>query len=658
MWWQQHLNQEQIGPVTSQDQAILVFAGPGSGKTRVLIYRIAHLLRDCDVAPRQIVALTFTNKAAAEMQHRMRSLLEDDPQSLMIGTFHSVCVRWLRKHGERIGVPSSFTIWDEDDQRRAVAHLVKDLGLDPAQYPSSGIIESISLAKSMRVTPSQMAQEDNEWRVQVASVYMAYQRMLKASCALDFDEILSATMRLWKEHPATLAAFRSHYQHILVDEFQDTNLLQVHMLLTLAGRQNHLFAVGDSDQSIYGWRGAASNNVQLLQKYYPALQIFELNTNYRSTQSILNLAQTIIDGSTQRLRPRQLRSAIAEFGNAPIIMDCIHPQHEAQWIAGRILGHLKHQFKPEDVAILYRTNAQSRAIEQALIDGAIPYRIIGGTRFYDRREIKDLLAYVKLLINPKDTTSLLRVINVPTRGIGGATIAALADIAKQGDITITEAIAKTGECVWGVEPVLQRKAMQAVGHWMDLQQRLQQLVGTVSAADILRAICDQIGYKAFLLRKRRGESEAATDLATTTTENATEKDADSGDGLDRWNNVEECIAYAETFSSLPLQEQLPKMLESISLLAAEARQDGSGAVRCMSLHQAKGMEFPIVFISGVVEGTLPHTRNRNVDLEEERRLLYVGVTRAAQYLYLVWYASSRDYSGQSRDHVISRFLST
>lgn len=653
-WWRSDVNEEQLRAITAPDTPILVMAGPGSGKTRVLIHRMGLLVCERHTDPRHIVALTFTNKAAGELHKRLQGSLDsDNAKKLMAGTFHSVCARWLRKHGSRIGIPAHFSIWDTDDQKRAVAHIVRDLDLDRKQYPAADILQCISLAKANRISPAAMARTDQEWTTKVAQVYMMYQELLHRSEALDFDEILSATMRLWEHRAEVLASFRSQYQHVLVDEFQDTNALQCDLLLKLTGPDNAIFAVGDSDQSIYGWRGASSDNILKLHKRYPHLAVFDLTSNYRSTQLILDLAQQVIDGSQDRYRPRVLRSAAMIPGMRPVLVACTTPTHEAFWAARSIAQHIRDGADPTRIAVLYRTNAQSRAIEAAMIEHEVPYTIIGGTRFYDRREIKDLLAYVRLISNPQDTPCLLRVINVPPRGIGAQTVAHLVDLAKANNQTIADAIRAIADTIWGPPSILRDRSLKAVLQWVDLQQDLAAIAAGCSVGDLLRTICKRIGYKAYLMKSARADSDVIVPDA-----NALTEDLDVGDGVDRWNNVEECIAYADTFASYPVEQQMPKFLEAVALLASEARQDHNGAVRCMSLHRAKGMEFQIVYLCGVVEGVLPLVRSSSTleEREEERRLLYVGITRAELQLYVLWYLTSIDYKRKTHEHEPSSLL--
>ncbi|HHS97942.1 MAG TPA: DNA helicase UvrD [Chloroflexi bacterium] len=622
------LNPQQRAAVAASDGPVLVLAGPGSGKTRVLTHRVAWLVLERGVPPHRIVAVTFTNKAAREMRHRLQDLLGHGRTSVLtLGTFHALCARILRREGPTIDIPRDYVIFDADDQRAVVRQVLRDLNIDDKQYRPPAVHAAISRAKN-ELIPPEAYQPDSYFGEIVRRVYEQYQQRLRASNGLDFDDLLMETVRLFREHPEVLARYQERYLHILVDEFQDTNMAQYILLRQLAARHRNLFVVADEDQSIYRWRGADYRNIARLREDYPDLATYLLEQNYRSTQTILDVAQAVIrhnPGRTEkRLFTRRGR------GVKVVVHEAYDPEDEAQFVVDSIAELvLRGEARPGDCAVMYRTNAQSRALEDAFIHAGLPYRLVGATRFYARREIKDLIAFLRVVHNPADSASLSRVINVPPRGIGKRTVLALEEAARAQDAPLWWAVeaAATGAGESAIPITGRARAAVAAFHrmvrgWIEAREDL-------TVPQLMDRVIAETGYEPYL---RDGTEE----------------------GEDRWNNVQELRSVAAEYADLSLSD----FLADVALVSdVDNLTDDVDAPTLLTLHSAKGLEFPVVFITGLEDGLLPHSRSWEDPeaLAEERRLLYVGITRAKDRLYLT-YAFRRARYGAYEPNVPSRFL--
>jgi DNA helicase-2/ATP-dependent DNA helicase PcrA len=619
----QDLNPQQRAAVTVPVGPVLILAGPGSGKTRVLTHRLAYLIQAMQIPSQQIVALTFTNKAAREMETRALALLEhrdlpgDNPR---LGTFHAFFARILRIEADRMPVSRDFVIFDESDQLALVRQALVEINQDTKQIQPARVLASISRAKNELLEPESFP-NDTYFTEITRRVYERYQALLLANNAFDFDDLLLWPLKLFRQDAALLAAYQRRHPHLLVDEFQDTNTAQYALLTTLAGQQPDLFVVADPDQSIYRWRGADARNVQRLQRDYPGIETLLLEQNYRSTQNILDAAMAVID----RQPGRQRKRLFTERGSGePILLhEAYNEQDEAQFVVDTIsLLTLTGEADPADCAVMYRTNAQSRALEEAFFRAGLPYRLVGAQRFYGRREVKDLIAYLRLIHNPADQVSLERAINTPARGIGAKTVAALRSAAEAMAITPVQVLLQMadGEPLPDIPPRAHgplRSFGEMLRDWLELKESL-----TVDAL-IDRVLAD-VEYQAYL------------------------------DDEDRWANVLELRATAEEFSTVGLVE----FLQQVALVSdQDTLTEGQNAPTLLTLHAAKGLEFPVVFIVGCDEGELPHHRSLE-DAEamaEERRLFYVGLTRAQDRVILLR-AFRRRARGLSSIADPSRFL--
>jgi DNA helicase-2/ATP-dependent DNA helicase PcrA len=620
----EHLNPQQKDAVTCGDGPVLVVAGPGSGKTRVLSQRFAWLVLQAGIRPWQILAVTFTNKAAREMRTRVERLLagKDAGQAggsglrnLSLGTFHSLCARWLRRDGETVGLPRDYAIFDADDSERAVKQAIADLDIDPKQYPPPAVGAAISRAKNEMSAPGDSTPL-TPFEKNVQRVYAEYQKLLAASHAADFDDLLLLAVRLFRENPGILARYQDQYRHILVDEFQDTNEVQYTLVHLLAGKRRNLFAVGDADQSIYRWRGADYRNVRRFQKDYPDARTFLLEENYRSTQNILDAAMGVIRRNPGRVD----KNLFTRRGAGPVVTlhEAYDENDEARFVVETIAELTARQaeegrppVRPGDCAIMYRTNAQSRALEEEFLRANLPYKLVGAQRFYGRREVKDALAYLRLVYNPADAISLARVINTPTRGIGERAYAALLEAAARentqpGSFLLALSEPATAARRASLLPARAAPAFLAFGR---LLAAWRGEAGSLNVAKLLQRILKDVKYREFL-------------------------DNGSEEGAERWENVRELIAVANEFEEIPLE----RFLEEIALVSdQDTIPETQDATTLLTLHAAKGLEFPVVFLVGLDDGLLPH--NRSVEdpeaMAEERRLFYVGITRAMDRLYLV-----------------------
>ncbi|MEJ7900397.1 MAG: UvrD-helicase domain-containing protein [Thermomicrobiales bacterium] len=641
------LNPEQQRAVVTTDGPVLVVAGPGSGKTRVLTHRIAYLIEHVGASPDQILAVTFTNKAAGEMRARISRLVGDtSTNGLVMGTFHALGVRILRQNpgiaADRIGLLPNFLIYDGGDQIDLVKDALKTINLDPKQYAPRRMLSGISKAKGQMLTPDELANaaatHDDEI---VVRVFREYERELRQTNAVDFDDLLGLPLRLFDEDERLLARYQEQFRYILVDEYQDTNKVQYVLITALAGRWNNLFVVGDPDQSIYGWRQADITNILNFKDDFPDTTEIHLEVNYRSTRHIVQAADRVIRDNTQRI-DRKIRTENAE-GEPIALRELADQHHEAQFIVGEIRRLLNTGlFTADHVAIMYRTTAQSRVIEEAFRVTDIPYRIVGGVRFYERKEIKDVLAVLRLLHNPYDRLSFERIINnLPLgRGFGPKAQESAQEWASSKSVPMIDALIATVPTA-NVAAVDQpdfsgagRAAAERIGAALAI---LRERARTVSLAELFDDIVEKTGYRDAL--------------------KSTEDD------LDRWANLLELRADLERYESVDPVEALNAYLEQVSLIADvdSMKEDDTSQVTLITLHSAKGLEFPVVFISGIEEGLLPISRAIEAEafdttaLEEERRLFYVGVTRAEKLLYLT-YAANRMTYGRYQSGIPSRFL--
>jgi len=627
------LNPAQREAAETINGPVLILAGPGSGKTRVITHRIAYLIKVCGVNPRRIMAVTFTNKAAREMEERLHRLVSGSVKDLTLGTFHAICARILRKDGKAIGVNPRFVIYDEEDQISLIKRSTQEVGLDPKQYAPKAIKSAISAAKSHILTPEDYIQRSHSYFEEVAGrVYERYQQLLGESNALDFDDLLLKAVQLFRKSPEVLSRYQRRYRHIHVDEFQDTNLTQYELVKQLAGKYRNICVVGDPDQSIYSWRFADLRNILSFEKDYPEAKVILLEQNYRSTKKILETASYVISANQQR-KPKNLWTE-NEQGELTMVVETYTEQEEAQFVVNGVERLVDEgKVKLGDCAVMYRTNAQSRALEEAFVRYGIPYKLVAGTRFYERREIKDVIAYLRLIQNPYDSVSLLRVINVPGRGIGQQTLAKLSGWAKSQGISQYEALqllakSKDKEPQLPVSP----RIAKGLADFLNLMEGFVARSKKLNLVDLFDLVVKGSGYKDYILK--------------------------GVDGEERWDNIMELRTVAQQYRDLKPREGLAAFLEGVTLVSdVDGLDETVDAVTLITLHQAKGLEFPVVFIVGMEDGILPHFRSFDdpEQLEEERRLCYVGITRAKQRVFLVR-AFRRSLMGSSAVNKPSRFL--
>lgn len=621
------LNPEQVDAVISTEGPLLVLAGAGSGKTRVITRRIAYLIGRLDVKPWQILAVTFTNKAAEEMRRRVEALLERDGLSVWMGTFHATAARILRKHAPQLGFTNSFLIHDESDQLALIKECLRELDLSERTLHPKAIAFRIGRAKAELQGPAEYALSVTDYvEEQTARVYRLYQEKLRRSNAMDFDDLLMAASLLFEERSDILRLYQDFWRYILVDEYQDTNQAQYRLVRLLAQAHRNLCVVGDDDQSIYGFRGANLSNILDFERDYPGCTVIRLEQNYRSTQRILNAASHVIAHNRGR-KGKQLWTA-NEGGERIVLYQARDEEEEAAFIAEAIESlALREGRSFDDFAIFYRTNAQSRALEEACGRKFIPYVVVGGLRFYERKEVKDLLAYLRFILNPHDSVSLRRIINVPHRGIGEGTVEKLEGLAQAAGISLWEACGRAVE--EKLLPGRQRRSLERLYHLIE-RYRSQ---GFPSVPDLLLDLLKETGYIDSLIAQ--GTPEA----------------------LGRLENLKELVVAAQAFHERSEEKSLQAFLDGVALMAGiDEFREGRGAVALMTLHMAKGLEFPVVFISGMEEGLFPHAwaLTDDSELEEERRLFYVGMTRAKERLYLTA-ALKRQLRGQGFG-LPSRFL--
>jgi DNA helicase II / ATP-dependent DNA helicase PcrA len=622
------LNTQQQQAVMAGLGPILVMAGPGSGKTRVLTQRIAYLIGKMGVRPFNILAVTFTNKAAREMEKRVIDLLGENARGVTLGTFHATCARILRREAEHLPFNSNFVIFDETDQMGLVKRVIADLNVDEKQYRPLAILNSISNAKNELILPDEYPLQTYRDEV-VKRVYIGYQQMLLMNNALDFDDLLLYTAFLLDDNPSVRERYARRYEHVLVDEFQDTNLAQYVLLRKLSSFHNNIFAVGDADQSIYRWRGADYRNVLRFEQDHPDVQVILLEQNYRSTQQILDVAMAIIDPNPNRT-PKQLFTERSQ-GVKVIMHETYDDRQEAALIVDTIASLVsKKQINPGDVSVMYRTNAQSRLLEEAFLHAGLPYKLVGAQRFYGRREVKDIIAYMRLVHNPSDELSLVRVINVPPRGVGDKTLQLLRTQAQQINLSPGNLILQMGRDPVPFKSSFPHRALTILASFGVLLSNWIAMVAELHPLSVMDRIIDDTDYHTHI-------------------------DDGTDEGNERWENIMELRRLAAEYQD----RTLSNFLEDIALVSdQDTIETNANVPTLLTLHAAKGLEFPIVFIAGLNEGTLPHSRSFD-DLEamqEERRLLYVGITRAKDRLYLV-YAQNRNAFGYPDPVDPSRFLS-
>jgi DNA helicase-2/ATP-dependent DNA helicase PcrA len=622
------LNPAQQRAVTTTEGPVLVLAGPGSGKTRVLTHRVAYLIQERGVRPWRIMAVTFTNKAAREMKNRLVDLLgETDLRSLTIGTFHAICVRLLRREAATLGIDRNFVIYDDSDQQSLMRRAIKELELNDKLYRPRAMHNIISRAKTNLLAPNDF--QPSTYREEVARrIYARYQDMLQENNALDFDDLLLRVVFAFRDQPELLLKYQQRYQYILVDEFQDTNTVQYELVRRLAGGHHNLFGVGDEDQSIYAFRGADFYNVLRFEKDYPDTTKILLEQNYRSTQTILDVANAAIAPNTQRT-PKKLFTR-RKKGQLAIVHEAYDENEQGRWVVRTIQALTDQGIPPGDCAAMYRINAQSRALEDAFLTEGMPYKLVGATRFYARREIKDLMAYLRIIHNPYDTVSLMRIVNVPSRKIGAKTLASLTAWAARRSVPIYDALHDLAEAT---DTSLSTAGRRALLRFYDMWQRWIAVRDQVTVLELLDQVIERTGYGAYL---RDGSEE----------------------GVERWENVLEFRTVAAEYSHLPTEEGLMTFLEEISLVSDVDNLDETEAPTLLTLHSAKGLEFGVVFIVGLNEGLLPHSRSFDDPdaMEEERRLFYVGVTRSQDCLYLS-HTFRRTMYGSSELAEPSRYVS-
>jgi DNA helicase-2/ATP-dependent DNA helicase PcrA len=624
------LNPPQREAVTHGEGPLLILAGAGSGKTRVLTHRIAYLIHRGEARPDELVAITFTNKAAQEMRERVELLLGRSTRGMWVMTFHAACTRMLRADAQRLGYTRQFTIYDQADSRRLVKRCIDELGIDPKRFPAAGVQAQISAAKSqLRDAAAYRELVSSYFEQTVADVYELYERQLVRYNAMDFDDLLVRAVNLLELFPEVRERYQRAFRHVLVDEYQDTNHAQYRWLALLAAEHRNLAVVGDESQSIYGFRGADIRNILDFQDDYADARVVKLEQNYRSTQTILSAANAIIRHNRGSI-PKHLWTELGD--GDPIKVRALADEHaEARYVLGEIERLVEEGVSREEIAVFYRTNAQSRVLEDTLVRAEIPYQVIGGTKFYERAEIKDAVAYLSLLANPQDQVSFTRIVNAPRRGIGQTSLSRLIAHAATIDAPIWEVAARPEQV-----PGLGRAAIAALERFMGTMTQLrEQAEAEAAIGDLLEATLRQSGYLEALEAERTFEAQG------------------------RLENLEELVGVAREFdaTATPAGRPLDAFLQDVALVSeADERTDEAGLVTLMTLHNAKGLEYPIVFIIGCEDGVFPHSRSLDDGtLEEERRLCYVGITRAMRDLYMT-YARRRTLFGSSGYGLRSRFL--
>ena len=623
------MNEEQAKAVKHTDGPLLVMAGAGSGKTRVLTHRIAYLLSEKEVAPMNILAITFTNKAAKEMKERVTKLVGDQAREIIMSTFHSLCVRILRRDGDKLGIDRNFAIYDASDSQTAVKEAFRINNVDPKVFNPKAVKYAISDAKNKLITPKVMKQQANDYgEEKIAELYETYETILKKNQALDFDSLIMETHFLFQKNPEVLHYYQNRFQYIHVDEYQDTNKAQYELVKQLAARFQNLCVVGDSDQSIYKWRGADIYNILSFEEDYPNAKVILLEQNYRSTKKILQAANTVIENNQSR-KPKDLWTE-NDDGTEIKLFKALDERDEARYVPDQAQEQNRPKGPPQKkMAILYRTNAQSRAVEDVLVKSDIPYQIVGGTKFYDRKEIKDLLAYLRLITNPHDDISFQRVVNVPKRGIGKTSMEKLQMHAEINDLSLFDAVKEsdfTG---------MSKKASNQLNLFREMIEDWQEQQEFLNVTDMVEQVLSRSGYEADLMKDRSIESQS------------------------RLENLEEFKTVTKQFEETSEDQTLISFLTDLALISDldNTDEETKDKLTLMTLHAAKGLEFPVVFLVGMEENIFPHTRSLfdMEEMEEERRLAYVGITRAERDLFIT-HATSRTIFGRTQYNERSRFL--
>ncbi|WP_420768503.1 DNA helicase PcrA [Parageobacillus thermoglucosidasius] len=627
-----NLNEQQQAAVKTTEGPLLIMAGAGSGKTRVLTHRIAYLLAEKQVAPWNILAITFTNKAAREMKERVQALLGGAAEEIWISTFHSMCVRILRRDIDRIGIDRNFSILDTTDQLSVLKNILKEKNIDPKKFDPRSILGTISSAKNELLSPEKFAKKaGNYYEKIVSDVYEEYQKRLLRNHALDFDDLIMTTIQLFERVPEVLEHYQYKFQYIHIDEYQDTNRAQYMLVKMLASRFQNICVVGDADQSIYRWRGADIQNILSFEKDYPNAKVILLEQNYRSTKRILQAANEVIENNVNR-KPKKLWTENPE-GQKIVYYEAMNEADEAQFVAGKIKEYVESgKRRYSDFAVLYRTNAQSRVMEEVLLKSNIPYQIVGGLKFYDRKEIKDILAYLRVIANPNDDISLLRIINVPKRGIGASTLDKIVNYASENELSVFEAL---GE----LEHIgLSARIAASLLEFRRMLEQWGQLQEYVSVTELVEEVLDKSGYREMLKAENTLEAQS------------------------RLENIDEFLSVTKHFENVSEDKSLIAFLTDLALISDidqlnDADGEDGDVVVLMTLHSAKGLEFPVVFLIGMEEGIFPHSRSLEDEdeMEEERRLAYVGITRAEEELFLTS-AQMRTLFGYTNMNAVSRFI--
>ncbi|MQF48858.1 AAA family ATPase [SAR202 cluster bacterium AC-647-N09_OGT_505m] len=629
------LNQQQKEAVETVDGPLLILAGPGSGKTRVITHRIAYLVRECGVNPYHIAAVTFTNKAAREMRERLEQLMGRHAQDLTVATFHSFCAMILRREGHHIGLDRAFVIYDQEDQLTLIKRGMETEEVDPQRFSPRSILAAISGAKSQLINAETYQSGRPEYLNEIIHrVYKRYQDLLQRNNAVDFDDLLLNTYTLFRDNDSVLAEYQSRYMHLLIDEFQDTNIAQYTIARQISRKHRNICVVGDPDQSIYSWRNADIRNIMSFQKDYPKARMVTLEENYRSTENILEAAHGVISANRHRIDKPLVTNN--QRGKPVFIGEAYNPEEEAQQVL-REIERLKREdgHSLGECAIMYRVNAQSRALEEGCLRYGIAYKLIGGLRFYQRKEVKDVISYLRVIHNPYDEVSLSRVINVPPRGIGQLTVNQLTQAARAGSIPLYSAIQLLAEQrdEETNSPSRVGRTFQAVSRFLHLINGLMQDAQELDVAELIDAIMERTGYRNHLME-------------------------DGERGRERWENVQELRSTAQEFQYADPGEKLTEFLQGVALVSdVDTLKEATDSITLITLHQAKGLEFPVVFIVGLEEGLLPHIRSFDDpnQMEEERRLFYVGMTRAKNKLYITR-AFRRGFRGNGSTNMPSRFL--
>lgn len=640
------LNPRQLEAVQTTSGPLLIIAGPGSGKTRVLTHRIANLIEVEGIWPSRICAVTFTNKASFEMKHRLEGLIGLRVKELMVGTFHSLGVRFLRQDADAIGYPKDFAIFDDDDQMSLVKQATKDIGLDEKMYPPRSFLSRISEAKAVLAGPEEALRQAENYRQEIAArVYRRYQELLQANKGVDFDDLIKLTIELFTERPDILHRYQERFLHVMVDEYQDTSHSQYVMIKLLAGLHKNLCVVGDDDQSIYGWRAADIRNILDFERDYPNAKVVVLGQNYRSTQTILKVAEKVIEGNTQR-KAKNLWTE-NDAGIPVTLFEAYNETEEGQYVAREVMRLIAQGYDYKDMAVMYRTNAQSREIEQACMQYRVPYQLVGGVRFYSRKEVKDVLSVLRVVNNPSSNVDFVRMINnTPLgKGIGTKTLADLETYANKLEVPMFEAMHQAvKDNKRGKEDTIEPGTPLFTSNttrFVPLLSSIEELIASkndLPVVGLLDLLLAKTGYQEFI-------------------QDGTEE------GEERWQNVMELRTVAENYAEIHVTEQLNRLLEDVALMSdQDTIKEEKDAVTLITLHASKGLEYPVVFIVGMDENILPHSRAVEAEeagkldsMEEERRLAYVGITRAKQRLYMV-YAFRRTLYGITQTNGPSRFI--